>query len=246
MNAIVCGATSGMGRALSRLLAERKATLVLMERAGEDLERSARDLEQRGATGRVSTVGCDLADPSGFAAAFDAASLALGGKIDLVVLTAAAFGTQEQLEADVELALKVCTINFANTVVWCEHARKRLLANGGGTLCVFSSVAGDRGRKPVAIYGATKAGLSHYLESLDHKYRAAGLVTITVKPGFVKTAMTTGLKPPPFAGEPEDVARRVLSAIDRGSPVVYAPWIWGWILWVIRLLPRFVMRRINF
>ncbi|MBA2320055.1 MAG: SDR family NAD(P)-dependent oxidoreductase, partial [Deltaproteobacteria bacterium] len=199
----------------------------------------------RGATGPVTTVACDLADPAGFGAAFDAAEAALG-RIDLVVLTAAAFGTQEQLEADVDLALRVCTINFANTVVWCEHARKRLLARGGGTLCVWSSVAGDRGRKPVAIYGATKAGLSHYLESLDHKYRAAGLTTITVKPGFVKTAMTAGLKPPPFAGEPEAVARRVMAAIDRGAPVVYAPWIWGWIMLVIRMLPRLVMRRINF
>jgi decaprenylphospho-beta-D-erythro-pentofuranosid-2-ulose 2-reductase len=245
MNVVICGATSGMGRALARLLAERKANLVLMERPGDELERSARDLEQRGAPTPVHTVACDLADPTTFGPAFDAAEAALG-RIDVVVLTAAAFGTQEQLEADTELALRVCTINFAHTVVWCEHARKRLLARGGGTLCVFSSVAGDRGRKPVAIYGATKAGLSHYLESLDHKHRAQGLVTITVKPGFVKTAMTTGLKPPPFAGEPEDVARRVLRAIDGGWPVVYAPWIWGWILWVIRGLPRFVMRRINF
>ncbi len=245
MNAVICGATSGMGRALARLLAERKSAIVLMERPGDDLERSARDLEQRGASGTVGTVACDLGDPSGFAAAFDAAQQQLG-RIDVVILTAAAFGTQDQLEADIDLALRLCTINFANTVVWCEHARKRLLAQGGGTLCVFSSVAGDRGRKPVGIYGAGKAGLSHYLESLDHKYRASGLVTVTVKPGFVKTAMTAALKPPPFAGEPEAVARRVLRAIEAGKPVVYAPWIWRWILFVIKLLPRFVMRRINF
>ena len=121
-----------------------------------------------------------------------------------------------------------------------------MLAKGGGTLCVFSSVAGDRGRKPVALYGSSKAGLSHYLESLDHRYRADGLVTVCVKPGFVKTGMTAGLKPAPFAGEPEPVAERVLAAIDRGKPMVYAPAIWGLIMWVIRLLPRFVMRRVGF
>ena len=58
------------------------------------------------------------------------------------------------------------------------------------TLCVFSSVAGERGRKPVIIYGAAKAGLTRYLEGLDHKHRADGLRVITVKPGFVKTSMT--------------------------------------------------------
>ncbi len=67
-----------------------------------------------------------------------------------------------------------------------------------------------------------------------------------VKPGFVKTTMTAHLKPPPFAGEPEGVAERVLRAIDQGSPVVYAPGVWGPIMAVIRRLPRFVMRRAGF
>ncbi len=58
--------------------------------------------------------------------------------------------------------------------------------------------------------------------------------------------MTAGLEPPPFAGEPEAVARRVLKALDRGTPVVYAPGIWGWIMRVICSLPRTVMRRIGF
>ena len=90
--------------------------------------------------------------------------------------------------------------------MFCEEARRRLLARGGGTLCVFSSVAGERGRKPVVLYGAAKAGLTRYLEGLDHKFRAQGLRTICVKPGFVRTGMTEGLKTPPFAGEPD--ARR--------------------------------------
>lgn len=88
--------------------------------------------------------------------------------------------------------------------------------------------------------------LSHYLEGLDHKFRAEGLKTIVVKPGFVKTSMTAGLKPPPFAGEPDDVARTVLKAIDNGTPEVFAPPIWRWMMLVIRYLPRAVMRRIGF
>src|SRR5205085_4285344 len=138
------------------------------------------------------------------------------------------------------------TINFTNTIHFCEAARQRLLAAGGGTLCVFSSVAGERGRTPVIIYGAAKAGLSRYLEGLDHKFRAQGLRTITVKPGFVKTGMTAGLTPPPFAAEAEDAARVVLKAIDGGWPEVYAPGIWRWMMLDIRNLPRAVMRRITF
>jgi len=137
-------------------------------------------------------------------------------------------------------------VNYAHTLVFCEHVRERLLARGGGRLTVFSSVAGDRGRKPVGIYGSSKAGLSVYLEALDHKYHADGLSVLCVKPGFVKTGMTAGLKPPPFAGEPEQVARDVLRAMDRRRPLLYTPGMWALVMLVIRLLPRFVMRKIGF
>jgi decaprenylphospho-beta-D-erythro-pentofuranosid-2-ulose 2-reductase len=242
---VLLGATSGMGRALSRLLAERGDSLFILGIPADDLTRSARDLEERGAKGPVGTLECDLLNPSGFDAALARADDALGG-FDTVVVTAGLFASQERLEADSEFCRKLLAANFTNTVLFCEAARKRLLARGGGTLCVFSSVAGERGRKPVVLYGAAKAGLSHYLEGLDHKFRAQGLVTVTVKPGFVKTSMTEGLKPPPFAGEPEGVARQVLRAIERGTPVVYAPPPWALVMLVIRALPRFVMRRIGF
>jgi NAD(P)-dependent dehydrogenase (short-subunit alcohol dehydrogenase family) len=236
-----------MGRALARLMATRGDRLFLLGRRGGDLESSARDLELRAgsAEGRVGTAPCDLEHPEGFAPALDAAEAALGG-LDAVVVSAGMFATQDALEADPELARRLLVVNFAHTVAFCEEARRRLLARQGGTLCVFSSVAGERGRKPVVLYGSSKAGLSRYLEGLDHRFRAAGLRTVCVKPGFVRTSMTDGLPEPPFAGEPEAVAARVLRAIDRGQPVVYAPPIWRLVMAVIRMLPRFVMRRVGF
>jgi len=218
----------------------------LLGRDIETLEASARDIEIRSGTKHeVPVAECDLLHPEGFAAALDAASVHLDG-FDTVVVTAALFATQDQLEGDTALARELVTVNFANTVVFCEEARKRLLSSGGGTLCVLSSVAGERGRKPVILYGASKAGLTAYLEGLDHKFRADGLRTVCVKPGFVKTGMTAELDPPPFAGEPESVARDILSAIERGKPVAYTPWMWRYVMLIIRHLPRFIMRRISF
>jgi decaprenylphospho-beta-D-erythro-pentofuranosid-2-ulose 2-reductase len=218
----------------------------LMGIDAEQLARSAADLKARDPAQRdVGHAVCDLEHPEQFVGALDRADAALGG-FDTVIVTAGMFAAQEKLEADTELARRLVTVNYANTVTFCEHARKRLLSRGGGKLVVFSSVAGDRGRKPVAIYGSSKAGLSAYLEALDHKFHAQGLTVVCVKPGFVKTAMTAGLKPPPFAGEPEDVARSVLRAIEAGTPIVYAPAPWALVMAVIRKLPRFVMRRIAF
>lgn len=246
MKAVILGATSGMGRALARLFVERGHDVFVLGIGEEELAASAADLTQRGGGKRaVGYATCNLEDTSTFAPALDAADAALGG-FDTVIVTAGLFGTQEKLESDREFARRLLTVNFAHTVVFCEEVRERLLSRGGGTLVAFSSVAGDRGRKPVVLYGASKAGLSAYLEGLDHKYRSQGLVTVTVKPGFVKTPMTAGLKPPPFAGEAEGVAENVFRAIEKKRPVQYAPPIWALVMLVIKNLPRFVMRKIGF
>lgn len=270
MKIAVLGATRGMGRALARALIERGDELFLLGRDLEDLERSAADLGIRGrlaagsgdGAGAIATALCDLARPETFGPALDAAEAALGG-LDAVVVTAGVFGVHEELEADPERLRRLLEVDFTHTVLFCEEARRRLIAHarpgdrpggagGSGILCVFSSVAGDRARKPVVLYGAAKAGLSYYLEGIDLRYRAAGLRVVTVKPGFVRTSMTEGLPEPPFTGEPEGVARDVVKALDRiaagrgGAGVVYSPAPWRWIMWVVRKLPRWVRRRVSF
>lgn len=241
---IVFGATRGMGRALARAYAARGASLYLLGRNEAELARSAADLVARGARD-CGYVRCDLEDARDFAPALDAAFSALG-QVDVVAVTAGLFATQEELEKDRSLAARVLQADFTQTVLFCEEAKDRLLGQRRGALVVFSSVAGERGRKPVVLYGAAKAGLSRYLEGLDHRHRADGLLVVAVKPGFVRTSMTEGLEPPPFAGEPDEVARDVVRAVDRGLPEVYSPWPWRYVMGVIRALPRAVMRRVKF
>lgn len=246
MKAVILGGTAGMGCSLAQQLAARGDLVFLLGRDTAALERGTADLKARHPKQECAgSAVCDLEKPEGFAAALEAADRALGG-FDTVIVTAGLFATQEKLEQDPELLRRLVTVNYANTVVFCEHARRMLLARGGGRLAVFSSVAGDRGRKPVVLYGSSKAGLSSYLEGLDHKYHAAGLRVLCVKPGFVKTGMTAGLKPPPFAGEPDQVAKDVIGALESGRPVLYTPGMWALVMLIIRWLPRFVMRKINF
>lgn len=245
MKVVFLGASRGMGRALARKMAARGDQLFVLGRNMDDLARSIRDLETHAGSGEISHAYCDLTDTSSFVPALDRANEVLGG-FDTVILTAGLFATQEQLETDPELCRRMLIVNHAHSVVFLEEARRRLLERGGGTICAFSSVAGDRARKPVVLYGSAKAGLSYYLEGLDHRFRARGLRVVCVKPGFVRTGMTAGLKAPPFAGEPDAVATVVLRAIDSGRPVVYAPPVWRWIMAVIRRLPRAAMRKLGF
>ena len=152
-----------MGRELARCLAERGDRVFLLGRNPEDLEKTAKDLEIRGATDGVETALCDLRRPESFAPALYQANAALDD-FDTVIVTAGIMGgDQESLEDDAEACADLLSVNFANTILFCEEARRHLLGRGGGNLVVFSSVAGDRGRKPIILYGAAKAGLSSYM-----------------------------------------------------------------------------------
>jgi len=246
VKAAVVGATRGMGRALARLLAERGDRLCLLGRDDAELVASARDLEARGAPAPVATARLDLAAPGGFAAALDAADQALGGAFDALVVTGGAFAPQAELARDPARLERLLSVNFTGTAVLCQMAAERLAARGGGTVCAFSSVAGDRARRSNYLYGASKAGLTAFLDGLEQTYAARGVRVVCVKPGFVKTGMTEGLPVPPFAGEPDAVARTVLAALDRGRPFVYAPPAWRLVMLVIRSLPRAILRRLSF
>lgn len=247
MKIAILGATKGIGRALARALAARGDQLFLLGREAGELAAVAADLALRspGGNSRIGHAHCDLEQPESFAPALDAAQAALGD-LEAVVVTAGLFGTQDRLESDAAFRRRVLDADFARTVELCEVARERLLARGGGRLLVCSSVAGDRGRKPVVLYGAAKAGLSAYLEGLDHRFHAQGLRVITVKPGFIRTSMTSGLAEPPFSADPEEIAPALVRALDRATPVVYAPGIWRFVMLAVRLLPRAVMRRVGF
>jgi decaprenylphospho-beta-D-erythro-pentofuranosid-2-ulose 2-reductase len=245
MKVAIVGATRGMGRALARRLAERGDALFLLGRDEAELGRSARDLEARGAPLPVGQARLDLGEPAGFAAALDAADRSLS-RIDALVVTGGLFARQDELAADPGRLSALLQANFTGTVLLCQQAAERLAARGGGLICAFGSVAGDRARRSNYLYGASKAGLAVFLDGLDLAYRDRGVRALCVKPGFVRTAMTAGLPVPPFAGEPDAVARRVLAAMDAGRHDVYAPGVWRFVMLLIRALPRAVLRRVQF
>src|SRR5690606_35340204 len=126
-------------RSLARQLGALGHELFLLGIDPEEMERSAADLQVR--TGKpVGTALCDMENCDTFAPALDLADAALGG-LHTVIITAALFATQEQLEANIDLTRRLVNVNYATTVVLYEHVRRRLLARGGGRLVVFSSVA---------------------------------------------------------------------------------------------------------
>lgn len=228
---------------IARLYAREGANLALLGRFADQLASTQQDLEVRGA-GKVVTHALDLATTSGQTALLSQMAGELG-LIDVLVLAYGVLGDQERARSDGEYAKAILETDFTSAALWMIAARKHM--NPAGTMVVFSSVAGDRGRKSNYVYGSAKAGLAVFAQGLAHDMAQSGPRVLIVKPGFVSTAMTAGMnRSGPLWAKPEDVARRVVKAVRTGKgPILYAPWFWRWIMLVIRLVPASIFHRTN-
>ena len=239
---IALGALSAMGEATLRLYAEEGARLVLVGRQEDRLKSLAQDLEARGAKSAVvwplDLVGC--ADPRAELARMTAA---IGG-LDSVLLFYGTLGDNGKAEKDMDEARSILATNFTSAAEWSLAAADLIEAQNHGSLVVIGSVAGDRGRQSNYIYGAAKGGLGLLVQGLAHRLARCGGRAVVIKPGFVDTPMTAGIaKGGPLWAKPEAVARIIKKAAANGSPVVYAPGFWRWIMLAIRTVPSPVFHR---
>ena len=150
-------------------------------------------------------------------------------------------------EADFAEAARTVDINFKSYISLLQPAADYFRERGEGFVCALSSVAGDRGRQSNFIYGASKAALTAYLQGLRNRLARHGVRVITVKPGFVDTGMTWGVLDPrsPLIAAPEKVARDVVHAVDRRRDVIYTPWFWRWIMFVICSIPERIFKNLK-
>lgn len=242
-NVLIFGATSAVAQALGRQLARRAARIFLVARNRERLEAVACDLALRGAEVCGMSV-ADLDVTDGHAAILDAAATALG-HLDLVVVAQGVLGDQLACEGDQLAAERLLRSNFVAPALLCLAAGRRLAFQGVGVLVGISSVAGDRGRQSNFLYGAAKGGFSTFLAGLRNRLHREGVRVITVKPGFIDSPMTAHLPKTRLFATPSAIAARALRAVDRGQDEVYAPAFWWVVMFVIRLVPERLFKRLR-
>lgn len=240
---LVLGATSAIAQAVCRLLAARGASLYLVGRSAERLEAVAKDLATRGAA-RVERDVVDLDDMAAHAALVARADAALGG-LDAALLAHGVLGEQVALQRDAAASRALMVTNLVGPVSLLTELANLFEPRRAGTLVVLSSVAGDRGRQSNYVYGASKAGLSAFLQGLRNRLARTGVTVLTVKPGMVDTPMTAGMKKGPLFSTPERVARDIVRAADRRKDVLYTPWYWAWVMRVIRAIPERMFKRMK-
>jgi decaprenylphospho-beta-D-erythro-pentofuranosid-2-ulose 2-reductase len=240
---LVLGATSAIAQATVRRLAARGASLYLVARNAERLDAVARDARTRGAS-RVETEAVDLDDFARHEPMIDRAARALGG-LDGALLAHGVLGDQERAQRSYAETEKVLRTNFLSAVSLLTPLANRFEAQRAGTLVVISSVAGDRGRQSNYVYGASKGALSVFLQGLRNRLAPAGVAVVTVKPGFVDTPMTAGMKKNALFASPDAVARGLLHAADTRRDEVYLPDFWRPLMFVIRSIPERVFKRLK-
>jgi 3-oxoacyl-[acyl-carrier protein] reductase len=216
--ALVTGASQGIGRACALHLAKSGATVALAARGHEKLNELVSQIEAAG--GKAAAFPLDVGDEEQVKSTFKAV-LAQFGKIDILVNNAGI--TRDQLVLRMKRADwdSVLNTNLTSAYLCTQQAISSMLKHRWGRIINISSVFGQTGQAGQANYAASKAGLIGLTMAIAREVGSRNITCNAVAPGFIETAMTSGLRedvkqdalkmiPLRRIGTPDDVASAVV------------------------------------
>lgn len=238
---LLLGGTSEIGLAtVAAFVSERPMRVVLAGRPSAALDAAHARLTARGCA--VETLSFDATEPHGDADVI--AKAFSGGDIDVAIVAFGLLGDNERAWTDVAAAVELAQVNYTAAVAVGVALGERMTAQGHGSIVAFSSVAGERARRSNFVYGSTKAGMDAFYSGLTEALRPSGVHVAVVRPGFVHTKMTAGLKPAPLSTTPEAVAAVVVDAVRTRKELVWAPAPLRYVMSALRHVPRPIFRRL--
>lgn len=241
---LIVGATSSIARAIARRFAQQGSSVLLAARDLDEAQTIASDLRVRfGVEAEAAPFDAERPELAHafFEECLQRSQCALAG----VVVAHGDLGDRVAVATDPAALARLVDVNLTSAAAVLAQSANHFEARRTGFICAISSVAGDRGRKSNYAYGAAKAGLTAYLSGLRQRMSKAGVTVLTVKPGFVDTAMTFGAPGLFLVARPERVADDIVRSLRRGRSSVYTPWFWRWIMLIIRSIPEPVFRRLD-
>jgi decaprenylphospho-beta-D-erythro-pentofuranosid-2-ulose 2-reductase len=240
---LIVGATSAIAEATAREFAARGDSLFLAARNAAALRALADDLRLRGAT-IAGTALIDARDASSLDRLVETAVQASSG-LDQALIAHGSLSNQSACETSAELLREEFSINALSVMTLCLPLAQHFASQRRGVIAVISSVAGDRGRQSNFVYGSAKAAVTAFLSGLGQRLQRSGVKVVIIKPGFVSTPMTAAFKKGALWATPARVARDIRRAMDKGTAVVYTPWFWRPIMFIVRSVPETIFRRLS-
>lgn len=238
---LIVGAKSDIAKATAREYAKHGYDLYLAARNASELDEFTNDVTVR--TQRiVKIVELDILDYKSHQAFYDQLE-----EKPLGVISAIGYlGEQEKAQSDFDEAQRIMDTNYTGVVSLFNIIADDFEKRRSGFIIGISSVAGDRGRKSNYIYGSAKAALTTYLSGLRNRLHDAQVHVLTVKPGFVATKMTEGMDlPEKLTAQPEEVAENIYNAQQKNKNVLYAKWVWRWIMMIIKMIPEWKFKKMS-
>ena len=240
-NIVLFGGTSEIGQQVAaRLLQPGVARLTLVAR---DVDEAAAFGESLDTEAEVEVVRFDGADHAAMESVVDEVS-AGGRDIDVAIIAHGVLAEGTDYYAAPARVAEVLSVNTVASAALLYAVAARMRSQGYGRIILLSSVAGVRVRKGNPVYGASKAAIDSLAVAVDHELAGTGASILVVRPGFVESKMTSGMKKAPFATTPAAVADIVAKAANSTATVVYAPSVLRFVFGVFRLLPQAVWRRL--
>lgn len=240
---LIIGATSAIAEATARVYAQRGDRLFLLARNADRLDTLSKDLKLRGA----ESVGRTLFDANHFdqhASILNEAIRAMDG-VDVALIAHGTLPDQKACEQSVEQTLHEFNTNAVGAISLLTHLANIFQQQGGGTIAVITSPAGDRGRQSNYVYGAAKGAVSLFMQGLRNRLFKSGVNVLTIKPGFVDTPMTADFSKGPLWAQADTIAKGIVAGVDTGKQEIYLPWFWRLIMLMIRHIPESIFKRLK-
>lgn len=221
------GASSGIGEALAHRLVYLGARVAVTSRHVAALEK----------LNAAYVAPADVTDTAALAAAFEAVVAALGG-VDVVFVNAGTHQPVRAWELDADAAARLVQVNLIGAMNAVALVAPWFTERGTGRIAVTASVAGYGGLPTGLVYGATKAALINFTETLYLDLVPRGIAVHLVNPGFVKTPLTdkNDFKMPALISS-EAAAREILDGIAAGEFETHFPKRFTRVLKLLNLLP---------
>jgi decaprenylphospho-beta-D-erythro-pentofuranosid-2-ulose 2-reductase len=241
---LIIGATSAIARACAQEWAKQGAAFFLVGRDAKKLGAIVADLCVSGSI-VLDTLVMDSNHFTAHQAMIELSLKVLGG-IDIALIAHGTLSEQGACEADANLTIREFETNGSSFIALLTILANHFERQRYGSIAVITSVAGDRGRQSNYVYGSAKAAVSSFCEGLRARLFKSGVSLTDIRPGFVATPMTENLRLPLFlVTMPEVVAKKIVKGINNKSDILYVPFFWYGIMLIIRLLPTFIMKRMN-
>ena len=231
--AIIIGASSGIGHEVARLFIQRGWTVGV----------AARRIELLDSLGAAAVEQIDVTREDAPEKLMSLVNR-LGG-MDLFFYASGVGKQNRELTADIEQwTVETNGLGFTR-MIGCAY--RYFAQQGRGHIAAISSIAGTKGLGPAPAYSATKAYQATYLQALEQQANARKLnIRITdIRPGFVDTALLSGLPRYPMMLQPQQVAREIVSAIEHHDHISIIDWRYRILTALWRRVPRFIWRRLK-